>query len=110
MVRVLCLNDKLNQIDLATRTASDRTEALNAAASQNDLDHTKHEFTVVVVLKDRVRSLVSEANQCIGEETGFVGDSRVTVTIDPNIPESDPSEFPNDPIVNTPPTLSSPTL
>jgi len=110
VVRVLCLNDKLNQIDLATRTASDRTEALNAAAGQNDLDQSKHEFTVVGVLRDRVKSLVSEANQCIGEETGFVGDSRVTVTIDPNIPESDPSEFPNDPIVNTPPTLSSPTL
>ncbi|MFZ5894168.1 MAG: hypothetical protein ACOY0T_24115 [Myxococcota bacterium] len=110
VVRVLCLNDKLNQIDLATRTATDRSDALNAAAGQNDLDRTKHEFTVVQVLRDRVRSLVSEANQCIGEETGFVGESRVTVTIDPNIPDSDPSEFPNDPLVNTPPTLSSPTL
>jgi hypothetical protein len=110
VVRVLCLNDKLNQIDLATRTATDRTDALSAAAGQNDVDRTKHEFTVVQVLRDRVKSLVSEANQCIGEETGFVGDSRVTVTIDPNIPDSDPSEFPNDPIVNMPPTLSSPTL
>jgi hypothetical protein len=110
VVRVLCLNDKLNQIDLATRTATDRMDALNAAASQNDLDRSKHEFTVVQVLRDRVKSLVSEANQCIGEETGFVGDSRVTVTVDPNIPDTDPSEFPNDPLVNTPPPLSSPTL
>lgn len=110
VVRVLCLNDKLNQIDLATRTATDRMDALNAAAGQNDLDRSKHEFTVVQVLRDRVKSLVSEANQCIGEETGFVGDSRVTVTVDPNIPDTDPSEFPNDPLVNTPPPLSSPTL
>lgn len=110
VVRVLCLNDKLNQIDLATRTATDRMDALNAAAGQNDTDKSKHEFTVVQVLRDRVKSLVSEANQCIGEETGFVGDSRVTVTVDPNIPDSDPSEFPNDPLVNTPPPLSSPTL
>ncbi len=110
VVRVLCLNDKLNQIDLASRTATDRMDALNAAAGQNDADRTKHEYTVVTVLRDRVKSLVSEAAQCIGEETGFVGESRITVTVDPNIPDTDPSEFPNDGIVNTPPTLSSPTL
>ncbi len=110
VVRVLCLNDKLNQIDLAIRTASDRMDALNAAAGQNDGDRTKHEFTVVQVLRERVKTLVSEANQCIGEEAGFVGESKVTVDIDPNLPDTDPSDFPDDPLVSTPPVLSSPTL
>jgi hypothetical protein len=110
VVRVLCLNDKLNQIDLATRTASDRVEALNSAASQNDLDRTKHEYTVARVLRDRVNTLVTEANQCIGEETGFFGDSKVTVDIDPNIPDTDPSDFPDDPLVSQPPVLGTPTL
>lgn len=110
VVRVLCLNDKLNQIDLASRTASDRIDALNAAASQKDNDRTKHEYTVVKVLRDRVKTLVSEANQCIGEETGFVGESKVTVDIDPNLPDTDPSDFPDDVLVSPPPVLSSPTL
>jgi hypothetical protein len=110
VVRVLCLNDKLNQIDLAIRTATDRMEALNAAASQNDLDRTKHEFTVAQVLRDRVNTLVSEANQCLGEETGFVGDSKVTVDVDPGIADTDPSDFPDDPLVSQPPIISSPTL
>ena len=110
VVRVLCLNDKLNQIDLAIRTANDRLEALNAAAGQNDLDQTKHEFTVVQVLADRVNTLVTESNQCIGEETGFFGESRIVVDVDPNIPETDSSDFPEDPLVSTPPVLSSPTL
>lgn len=109
VVRVLCLNDKLNQIDLAIRTANDRSEALTAAANANDMDRTKHEFTVVQVLRDRVNTLVSEANQCIGEETGFIGDSRLTVDIDPSIPDTDPSDFPEDPFVSVPPVLSSPT-
>lgn len=109
VVRVLCLNDKLNQIDLAIRTANDRMEALNSASGQNDLDRTKHEFTVVQVLRDRVNTLVSEANQCIGEETGFIGDTRLTVDIDPNIPDTDPSDFPGEETVNVPPVLSSPT-
>jgi len=110
VVRVLCLNDKLNQIDLAIRTANDRMEALNAAAGQNDQDQTKHEFTVIQVLRDRVRTLVTEANQCIGEETGFIGDQQVTFEIDPNIPETDPSEFPDEPFVSEPPVLTSPTF
>lgn len=108
VVRVLCLNDKLNQIDLATRTSSDRIDALNSAAQQKDLDRTKHEYTVAQVLRDRVRTLVNEANQCIGEETGFVGESKVTVDVDPNLPDEDP-DFPDDPLVSTPPVLASPT-
>jgi hypothetical protein len=110
VVRVLCLNDKLNQIDLAIRTANDRLEALNAAASQNDIDQTKHEYTVVQVLRDRVNTLVTESNQCIGEETGFIGDTKMIVEVDPNIPETDPSEPPEDPLISEPPVLTSPTF
>lgn len=110
VVRVLCLNDKLNQIDLAIRTANDRMDALNASATQNDADRTKHEFTVMQVLRDRVNTLVTEANQCIGEETGFIGDTRLIVDIDPTIPDTDPSDFPDDPLISEPPVLSSPTL
>lgn len=110
VVKTLCLNDKLTQIDVALRTARDRYGALRGAVTRNDADRSKHEYTVLQVLRDRVRSLVSEANQCIGEEAGFVGESRVTVDIDPNIPETDPSDFPDDPIVSEPPVTSSPTL
>lgn len=107
VVKVLCLNDKLTQINVAIRSATDRVTNLRAANTRSDADGARHEFTVLQVLRDRVRTLVTEANQCIGEETGFVGDSRLTVDIDPEIPD-DPSDFPDDPFVSTPPTLSSP--
>ena len=107
VVKALCLNDKLNQIDLATRTATDRMAGLESAVGQNDGERAKHQFTVLQVLRERVTTLVSEANQCIGEETGFVGDSNVTVEVDPTIPDTDPSEFPSDPIISNPPVLSS---
>jgi hypothetical protein len=110
VVKTLCLNDKLNQIDLAVRTATDRLDGLNNAVTQNDNDRARHQFTVLQVLRDRVNTLVSEANQCIGEETGFVGESKITVEVDPDIPEVDPSDFPDDPLVSAPPVLSSPTL
>lgn len=110
VVRVLCLNDKLNQIDLAIRTANDRVDALNAAVTENDAVRAKHEFTVVQVLRERVTALGSEANQCVGEETGMVGEARVRVDIDPSVADVDPSEPPETPLVTEPPQLLSPTL
>jgi len=110
VVKSLCLSDKLSQIHVAVSTVAGRIDALDAAVARNDADRAKHEFTIVQVLRDRSAALVSEANQCIGEETGFVGESRVTVTIDPSIPDTDPSDFPSDPLVAQPPVLSSPTF
>ena len=110
VVKALCLDDKVKQMKLATDTAKDRVVALTSAATQNDGDRSKHEFTVIQVLRERVATLVAEAQQCIGEETGFVGNSDITVDIDPAIPDADPSDFPDDPLVSDPPVLSSPTL
>lgn len=110
VVKVLCLNDKLNQVDVALRSTRDRVQALGGAADSNDLDRTRHEFTVIQVLRDRVRALSQEASQCIGEETGFIDEPKVSVEIDPAIPQEDPTVFPQDPpIISTPPTTISAT-
>jgi hypothetical protein len=108
VVKSLCLNDKLNQIDLATRTATDRVAGLEAAVNANDAERSKHQYTVILVLRDRVTTLVSEANQCIGEDVGFVGDTNVTMEIDPGIAPVDPSGFPSDPIISQPPVVTPP--
>ena len=96
VVKVLCLNDKLNQIDVAIRAARDRMPVLTAALDKNDAENSRHEFAVLQVLRDRVRTLMQESNQCIGEEAGFVGESKVIVSIDPGIPSNDQTAFPSD--------------
>lgn len=88
VVRVLCLNDKLNQVDVALRSAQDRLNAVRSAAERADEDRLRHEYTVLEVLNDRVRVLVNESNQCVGEETGFIGEAEVSVSIDPNLPDA----------------------
>jgi len=110
VVKSLCLDDKVKQMKLATDTAKDRVIDLTSAVSQSDADRAKHEFTVIQVLRERVQTLVSEAQQCIGEETGFVGNSDVTVEIDPAVPDTTPTDFPDDDLVSEPPVLSSPVL
>jgi len=107
VVKTLCLNDKLNQIDVAIRSARERRQGLELAANRRDADLANHEFTILTVLRQRSEQLTAEANQCIGQEAGFIGDSAVTSTIDPNLPEEDPSEFPIINVIVEPPACSS---
>lgn len=109
VVRTLCLNDKLSQIDVAGRSARDRQSALQAAVQRNDAELSNHEFTIMTVLRQRVEQLTSEANQCLGEEMAFIGQTQVTTSIDPNTPGSDVTTFPpTDPsMVFAPPTCST---
>ena len=83
VVKTLCLNDKLNQLDVAIRSARERRQSLEAAASRADADLATHEFTILSVLRQRADQLTAEANQCIGQEAGFIGDSAVTATVEP---------------------------
>ncbi len=99
VVKTLCLNDKLSQVDVAIRSGRDRGAQLQAAAARNDTELASHEFTILTVLRQRVEQLVAEANQCVGEESAFVGDTRTKVTVDPSIP---PDETP---YPSTDPTL-----
>ncbi len=109
VVKSLCLNDKLNQIEIASRSAKDRAGMHQSAVENKDDDRARHEFMILRVLKDRVEQLVKEANQCIGEEFGFVGESEVTSSADPNTPDINPDQLGDDPsIISEPPTLSSP--
>jgi hypothetical protein len=111
VVKSLCLNDKQNQIDVAGRSAKDRLTTLQSAVEAKDKDRSRHEFMILQVLRDRVDQLVKEANQCIGEEAGFIGESHVTLHVDPNIPNNNPAQLGQDPqIISEPPVLSSPTM
>jgi hypothetical protein len=107
VVKTLCLNDKLNQIDVAIRSARERRQALESAANRNDVDLANHEFTILTVLRQRTDQLTAEANQCIGQEAGFIGESAVTSTIDPNIPKEDSSPYPTFNVIIDPPACSS---
>jgi hypothetical protein len=109
VVKTLCLNDKLSQIDVATRSARDRKASLQAAATRNDSELSNHEFTILTVLRQRAEQLTAEANQCIGEEAAFIGDTKVTTTVDPSLPASDDTNFPpTDPtLISGPPQCTS---
>jgi hypothetical protein len=94
VVKSLCLSDKLSQVDVAGRSARDRLTALQSAAQRMDSELSNHEFTIMVVLRQRAEQLVGEANQCIGEEVAFVGTTQVTTEIDPNLVSEETTSIP----------------
>jgi hypothetical protein len=91
VVKTLCLNDKLSQVDVATRSATDRLASLKAAVHSNDIELASHEFTICTVLAQRAQQISTEANQCIGEEAAFLGATNVVTTVDPGITGQDPT-------------------
>ena len=96
---------------VAIRSGRDRRTQLTAAVGRKDAELANHEFTILTVLRQRSEQLVAEANQCIGEEAAFVGDTRTKVTIDPSIPPDETPYPSNDPsLVLSPPPCTSCTL
>lgn len=96
VVKTLCLNDKLSQIDVAIRSARDRKTSLQSAVNgaHPDADLANHEASILVVLRQRVEQTTAEANQCIGEELSFVGKTEIVTTVDPSIPQNDVPYYP----------------
>ncbi len=98
VVKTLCLSDKLNQIDVSARTARERRDGLTRAVKDNNVELSNHEFSILTILRNRAEQLQAQANQCIGEESAFVGDTKTTVQVDPGIaqeeaqyPQTDPT-------------------
>jgi hypothetical protein len=109
VVKAMCLKDKLAQIEVAKRSGRDRILTLQSAVDAKDKDRSRHEFMIMQVLRDRVEQLVKEANQCIGEELGFVGESQVTLRVNPDIPDNNPDDLGSDPdIISETPVYVSP--
>lgn len=110
VVKVLCLDDKLNQMNVAARSATDRVASIEAAVAAGNTERARHDDAVLSALSARATELTAEANQCIGEETGLVGGSTLDVTVDPDIPKED-TATPSPPVlISAPPVAASPII
>jgi hypothetical protein len=98
VVKTLCLNDKLSQIDVTTRSARDRQAQLQSAVTRNDVEGANHHFSILRAHRQHAEQVSAEANQCIGEEIAFVGQTQVTTEIEPGLPGDEVVEY-GDPTV-----------
>lgn len=112
IIRVNCLNDKLTQLDVTLRSAREHRELLQTAVSINNDGQRNHEFTLLTIFRSRAENLETEAHTCVGEETGTFDRARFTLrlTVDPNIPEGDTTEYPTAEILPDRPLVTSPVM
>jgi hypothetical protein len=92
MVKLNCVSDKLTQVNGHLTVTDQSMTSLNGAISRGDAASSQHEFTRITILYQKVNTLGTEAEQCIGEDVSYVGATTVDVEIDPGIPPTDPTQ------------------
>jgi len=107
MVKLNCVNDKLTQLNGHMIVGDQAMSTLQLDIAKHDDTARQHEFTRITILYQKVITLGTEAEQCIGEDVSYVGATTTEVEIDPSIPQTDPTqpELPV-PIVQRPPEAS----
>jgi hypothetical protein len=65
VIWVMCLNDKLLQIDVALRSAGEHRMLLVDAMSSANAEETAHQLALVGALRMRVEQLLAESRQCV---------------------------------------------
>lgn len=103
VVKTLCLNDKLSQIDVTTRSARDRYAALQSAVQRGDVEGANHHFSILTAHRQHAEQVTAEANQCIGEEIAFVGQTQVTAQVEENLPGDESLQYGEPTVIGTPP-------
>jgi hypothetical protein len=107
MIKLNCVNDKLTQLKGHMTVSDQAMSSLTLDIAKSDDTARQHEFTRITILYQKVVTLGTEAEQCIGEDVSYVGATRVDVEVDPSIPPDDPTqpELPV-PVVTRPPEAS----
>lgn len=92
IVKLNCVNDKLTQVKGHMTVTDQSMSSLATSTARGDDPARQHEFTRLTILYQKVVTLGTEAEQCIGEDVSYVGATRVDVEIDPSIPPGDPTQ------------------
>ena len=74
VVKVNCLNDKLNQLDVFEHQAREHRAALRGAFFEADAN-AEAPWIALVAIERRANEVRQQSFQCVGEEAAFVGES-----------------------------------
>jgi hypothetical protein len=94
IIKLNCVTDKLVQAKVNINIAEQAMTTMQESIARADEGARTHEFTRLTIVNQKVLVLGTEAENCIGEDLSFVGATRVDVEVDPNIPQTDPTQPP----------------
>jgi len=108
VVKLNCANEKLTQIKGLLRISEQADVSLQEALSRKETATSDHEYTKVMLARQKVGQLRAEAEQCIGQ-LAFRTDENLFVEVEEpeNLPGGDPTRPPPpDDILARPPPAS----
>jgi hypothetical protein len=111
VVKLNCVNEKLTQVKGLLRISEQSDVSLQEAVAKKETSSGEHEFTKVMIARQKVDQLRAEAEECIGQ-LAFRTDENLTVEVEvpDDLPNLDPTR-PQEPgvVIDRPPPVS-PTL
>ena len=109
VIKLNCVNDKLLQIKEIVNIGEGAMTNIHEAVARNDEDERYHQFSRLTISHQKGQAVGQDAENCIGEDLTFVGETDVSVEVNPNVPGTDPLEpVGGEPIIIERPPLASP--
>jgi hypothetical protein len=95
IVKLNCVNEKLNQVRGLLKVSEQAEADLREANARREDEQSLHAFAKVGIAGKKVSQLRQDAEQCIGQ-LAFYNDekTRVDVEIPPGLPSDDPTSAP----------------
>jgi hypothetical protein len=107
VVKLNCVNEKLTNIKGLLRISEQADISLQEAVAKKESESAEHEYTKVLIARQKIDQLKAEAEQCVGMLAFETGPTEVTVEIPSDLPQADPSQTtPPSPVVSRPPPAS----
>lgn len=94
LLKTLCLNDKLQQVNIAIAAMRESKFDLKMALNKKDAALAEHKFIIISILKQKIDQFLIEASKCSKYEINFLNKSSVKSSIDQSIPLSPDSLSP----------------
>jgi hypothetical protein len=92
VIKLNCVTDKLVQLRGHVAVANQSISALDEAVARGDDGARQHEYVRLVIMHQKTDLLTTEAENCLGEDVSYVGNTKVDVEVDPSIPNEDPTQ------------------
>jgi hypothetical protein len=102
VIKTSCINEKLTNIKGLIRISEQADILLQENAAKGEKDAASHEFQKIYISSRKIRTLRTEAEQCVGELAFAVGKTKLVVEKDKDmVPEDDPTDedLPDTPVI-----------
>jgi len=95
VVKLNCVNEKLTQIKGLLRISEQSDISLQEAVAKREASSAEHEYTKVMIARQKVEQLRAEAEECVGQ-LAFRTDENLTVEVE--VPDDLPKDDPTRPV------------